>query len=414
MKKLLKFLPEFLRIRLIRSKISIPSFPPDFQVNIATTQEELEKAYSLLHGCYVGTKLMAPDPSGLRCNFFSFLPNTTTVVAKIGKDVVGTVSLIKDSAFGLPSDKDFQTENDQLRMDGHQLVEVSSLAIDPEFRKKGHVISLNLMKYLQHYTTHYMGCTTVTCVVHPRAKDFYSAFWGFTASKKVVKYKFVNDALGVQSFGNITDSVLEKLISSFPSSEKRNPIKFIFKPDPKLIYPERTESHHVDPIYTPELLKYFMSERTKAYKALSQTEIMTIFSAYSLFFDNLEELDFFRNITSTLYQNRLFRFPAKIDAVLTIDGVPMAFGSIMDLTPEGAFFATTQKLELLKPYLIEFEWCEIKFSFLITPRWHNRRSRNHQFVGYGMLYDSPQLGIARLLKQTHLSVTKRPNLKLAK
>ncbi len=95
----MSFLPKFLRIKLIRQNIRISTPPKDFQVNIASTKEELEKAYSLLHDCYVGTKLMAPDKSGLRCNFFSFLPFTTTVVAKIGEIVIGTVSLIYPANF---------------------------------------------------------------------------------------------------------------------------------------------------------------------------------------------------------------------------------------------------------------------------------------------------------------------------
>ena len=193
--KLLKYLPQFLRLKLIRRNIHIPDAPQDFQVCIATTEIELEKSYSLLHDCYVGNKLMAPDASGLRCNFYSFLPFTTTIVAKIGNNVVGTVSLIKDSSSGLPSDKNFKYENDLLRIKNKKLVEVSSLAIDPQYRKKAHIVSLFLMKYLQHYCTHHMGVTTVTCVVHPRARDFYAAFWGFTSNKKVVKYKFVNNAL---------------------------------------------------------------------------------------------------------------------------------------------------------------------------------------------------------------------------
>ena len=286
--KKIAFLPEFLRIKLIRQNIKIPSPPENFQVNVATTQEELEKAYLLLHDCYVGMKLMAPDPSGLRCNFFSFLPYTTTVVAKIGDTVVGTVSLIKDSHVGLPSDKDFKFENDQLRLTGHGLVEVSSLAINPQFRNKSHMVSLYLMKYLQHYTSHYMGCTTVTCVVHPRARDFYAAFWGFKANKKIIKYKFVNDALGVHVFGNITDDHLKPLAAKFPKEENRNPINFISKPEAFLHYPERKSGHHLDPIYTPQLLNYFMTERTQVHKNLSADELQIIHSAYSLFFENLE------------------------------------------------------------------------------------------------------------------------------
>lgn len=401
----LKFLPKFLRIKVIRLNIKITAPPEDFQVNVATSQKELEKAYLLLHDCYVSAKLMAPDPSGLRCNFFSFLPYTTTVVAKIGDTVVGTVSLIKDSHVGLPSDKDFKFENDQLRLTGQELVEISSLAIDPQFRKKAHVVSLYLMKYLQHYTTNHMGCTTVTCVVHPRAKDFYAAFWGFKSNKKVIKYKFVNDALGIHVFGEITSEKVKSLVSSFPKEENRNPMNFILKNEPCLIYPERKSSYHLDPIYTPNLLKYFLAERTQAYKKLSDSEMQIIYSAYSLFFENLEKLEFFKNIGSTIFSKRNFRFPTKIHASLSSDQKVVTSGSIRDLSADGAFLATELNLELNKEYQMDFEVGLQTFSFEVVVCWQNRRKRNNQVVGYGVRFLQTQMGIARLLRQTHLSKT---------
>lgn len=401
--KILNLLPQFLRVKLIRQNIHIIPPPEDFQVNIATTQEELEKAYSLLHDCYVGIKLMAPDESGLRCNFFSFLPNTTTVVAKIGQQVVGTVSLIKDSPVGLPSDKDFKFENDQLRLQGHKLVEVSSLAIDLQFRKKTHVVSLYLMKYLQHYTTHHMGCTTVSCVIHPRARDFYAAFWGFKSNKKIIEYKFVNGALGVHVYGKITDSELKPLESSFPQQESRNPIQFLYKPEPFLIYPPRKMENHLDPIYTPQLLKYFMSERTQAIKNLTPTEILTIFCAYSLFFDKLEELDFFKNHEVPNVKKRNFRFPTEIQAELKC-GTHQYLGSIKDLTSDGAFFSTNMNLEVGKEYQMEFKLGLYQLSFPVVVRWESTQEQNQMLLGYGVHFTQSQLSIARMLKETHLTL----------
>ena len=68
-----KFMPRFLRIKIMRLNIRIGRPESGFQIKIANTKEELEKAYSLLHDCYVGINLMYPDKSGLRCNFYSFL-----------------------------------------------------------------------------------------------------------------------------------------------------------------------------------------------------------------------------------------------------------------------------------------------------------------------------------------------------
>jgi Tfp pilus assembly protein PilZ len=380
-------------------------------VNIATSKEELEKAYSLLHDAYVGMNLMAPEPSGLRCNFYTFLPYTTTVVAKIGDSVVGTVSLIKDSAAGLPSDKDFKKENDELRLKGHHLVEVSSLATDKEVRRKGHVVSLYMMKYLQHYTTNYMGCSTVTCVIHPRATDFYAAFWGFSASKKIVKYKFVNDALGVQVFGNITDKFLPKLAKFFPETELLNPIKFLYREEPCLKYPERNFQTHLDPVFTPELLSYF-SEKTNAFDKLTKEELITVYSAYSLFFDNLESLPCFKTLNLELFKRKNFRFYAGATAKIKSSENEIMAGYISDISENGAFFATSAHLELGQTYMMKFELGPLSFDIPVNIRWRNRRIRNNNRVGYGVQFAQTQMSIARMLRQTHLMAAKAAEVPL--
>ena len=394
-------------------KISKPEMP--FEVKIANTQEELEKAYSLLHDCYVGMKLMAPDASGLRCNFYSFLPYTSTIVAKTEDMVIGTLSLIKDSNAGLPSDKDFKNENDKLRSQGHRLVEVSSLAIDKQFRNQGHFVSLYLMKYLQHYSTHYMGCTTVTCVIHPRARDFYSCFWGFQASQKIIKYKFVNDALGVQVFGHITDSVLSELENSFPQQNSRNPIKFLFKAEDFLIYPERKIQHLLDPVYTPELLNYFMMERTRVYESLTPIELVTIYHSYKLFFDDLDHFYIFKGLNTDSFKRKIFRFFTLINATLIAPNEDRIDGLISDLSQNGTFFVTDNEIDPAISYSIKFELDSQKFRIPVVLRWRNKRIRNSNRIGYGFEFSQIQLGIARVLKHTHMTIKtrqSRPSLKI--
>src|SRR4051812_31111604 len=104
------YLPESFRHRLLRNSINIPTIQAgEFTFKIAENREELETAYSLLHDCYVTHRLMKPHPSGLRCSVYSALPYTTTIIALRGEQIVGTVSLIKDSEIGFPSDKEYLT-----------------------------------------------------------------------------------------------------------------------------------------------------------------------------------------------------------------------------------------------------------------------------------------------------------------
>lgn len=82
-------------------------------------------------------------------------------------------------------------------------------------------------------------------------------------------------------------------------------------------------------------------------------------------------------------------------------------GHIMDLTQDGAFFATNTELDLTREYVMDFQLGNQKFTVNFVPRWRNRRARNHQMVGYGVEFLQTQLGIARIFKQTHLTAFDR-------
>ena len=100
-------------------------------------------------------------------------------------------------------------------------------------------------------------------------------------------------------------------------------------------------------------------------------------------------LNFFKNFDSANTKKRHFRFPVKIQAILTNEATKFS-GYIMDLCQDGAFFATELNLELDKEYKIEFELGLYKFSFQVKTSWQNRRNRNHQLVGYGIKFMQTQ------------------------
>jgi hypothetical protein len=56
----------------------------------------------LLHDAYVAAGFMKPAVSGLRVTIYHALPTTTTLCAKFDGQVVGTLSLIRESVFGFP------------------------------------------------------------------------------------------------------------------------------------------------------------------------------------------------------------------------------------------------------------------------------------------------------------------------
>src|SRR5690349_17311843 len=89
--EILSFQPKFrfLRRKLVLSDIS----KEGFTFKLASSADELDQAYRLLHDAYVKEGYMQPHPSGLRCSIFGALPYTSVLIAKYKDEVVSTVSL---------------------------------------------------------------------------------------------------------------------------------------------------------------------------------------------------------------------------------------------------------------------------------------------------------------------------------
>jgi len=103
LRKLFGVLPSRLRFKIYRQMVECDPAPDlRLELKIADTQEELEACFKLLHGAYVSSGFMLPDPSGMRITIYHSLPTTTTLCAKYDGKVVGTISMIREGVFGFP------------------------------------------------------------------------------------------------------------------------------------------------------------------------------------------------------------------------------------------------------------------------------------------------------------------------
>ena len=98
-RKLFSMLPQKRRHEVYRSFVDCKIPNERLVLKIAESREELEACFKLLHDAYVSSGFMTPDPSGMRVTIYHALPTTTTLCAKIGDQVVGTLSLIRAIAF---------------------------------------------------------------------------------------------------------------------------------------------------------------------------------------------------------------------------------------------------------------------------------------------------------------------------
>ena len=197
LKKWINYLPEALRYPLIRSKIKLGhDLPTHIIIKLAETKEELEQAFQILHDAYVDEAYMDAQVSGLRMTKYHALPTTAVLIAKDSTQnkVVATLSMIRNSKLGLPLDAVCSLK--ALKEKYPSLTEISSLAIDKEYRKDPTLVFWPLMRAVFRYAKDVMGIEAYVIGVHPKRHDLYKGILGFNQleNSQVEEYGFVKNA----------------------------------------------------------------------------------------------------------------------------------------------------------------------------------------------------------------------------
>lgn len=155
----------------------------EVNVTISNADDVAEDAMRLVHAGFVEQGYMRPNPSGCR-----FLPHylhegTTFMVASIGGRPAGTMIVVPDGPFGLPSDRSHVEELDALRARGITPVEVSGLCVAREWRPR----TRHLFCYL---------AASVVRIIDEIAKDHSIIF---TVAPNQVR--FYGSAVGTEQLG---------------------------------------------------------------------------------------------------------------------------------------------------------------------------------------------------------------------
>ncbi|MBK7674013.1 MAG: GNAT family N-acetyltransferase [Candidatus Accumulibacter sp.] len=284
LRKWFNFLPRESRFAVYRNFVDCDPAPDERLVlKIAETQEELEACFTLLHDAYVGSKFMRPDPSGMRVTIYHALPTTTTLCAKYDGEVVGTLSLIRESVLGFPLQRIFDLT--ALREKKGNIAEVSALAIDRRFRRTGGTILFPLMKFMYEYCTTFFDTRHLVIAVNPGHIEMYESllFFKRLTQNVVENYDFVNGAPAVGATLDLTTAqeIFRKHYSSKPP--KRNLYAFFTEVKlPNIHLPPRRFFTTNDPVLTPELLDYFFNVRTSVFSQLSDRKKCLLHTIYDL------------------------------------------------------------------------------------------------------------------------------------
>ena len=261
-------------------------YAPDsrLRLKIAESREELEACFRLLHDAYVGSGFMRPHPSGMRVNIYHALPTTTTTLcALFDGEVVGTISLIRESAFGFPLQSIFDLH--ALREQRGRIAEVSALAVHPHFRNTGGSILFPLMKFMYQYCEGFFDTRHLVIAVNPNRIEMYESLLLFRrlTENAVDNYGFAN---GAPAVGAALDLYLapQQLREIYRGKRPRKNLYNYFAVArlPNIVMPTRRYFTTNDPVMTPELLDYFFNRSTQVFAELAARERVLLHTLYNL------------------------------------------------------------------------------------------------------------------------------------
>lgn len=350
-RKLIASLPRKMRFAVYRSFVDCDPAPSERLVlKIADSRAELEACFTLLHDAYVDSGFMQPDPSGMRVTIYHALPTTTTLCAKWDGEVVGTISLIRESAFGFPLQKIFDLSG--VRQKGGNLAEVSALAVHPRFRKTGGVILFPLMKFMYEYATAYFDTRHLLIAVNPNRIEMYESllFFERLTANVVESYDFANGAPAVGAALDLLQApgVMSPVYVSKPA--RKNLLAYFTEVRlANIQLPNRRYFTTNDPVLTPHLLDHFFNRRTQGFATLDVRKQALLHSIYDLpaYRDVLPELPPLQDgVQLRLHQRFSVKCPGSIRLDEQIAGVEEFELQVIEVSEYGFQAFARQELPL--------------------------------------------------------------------
>lgn len=270
-------LPREARRFLLRKLISLPQeLPPDLQFRVARTRRELEESYHLLYDAHdprPSTGHISGIAAGLRITPYHALPSTTILSAFRGGRVIGTVSMIKASSFGLPIESAYDLSH--LKAEDRGMAEVASLCIAREYSGERHEVLFPLLRYLYEYSIRYSAIDLLVTLVELSELDFYEGLLDFRKIEdRVVENCRYSDSSTLQ--GEVWD--LNLALSRYSdlyrgAPPQRNLLRFFTeKSFAGFRFPERAYYATMDPVLSAELMEYFFVKKRNVLRKLDERQ----------------------------------------------------------------------------------------------------------------------------------------------
>lgn len=329
--KTLALLPTPLRHALYRRQFArVPTeVPAGLTFELARTPEDLETAFRLLHDAYVEQGFIQPQPSGMRLILQHALPTTSILVAKHDERVVGTISVMRDTALGLPMEKVFDLG--ELRKKGQRVAELSCLAIHPDYRRKmgGHIF-FPLTLFAAMFAQRCFGVDFLIWNLFPHHADFYNAIFGSRYLSHESKDYLGAPATAIQLDLAETIHFARRKYLGLPAERDLYSYSYVTE-HAYFKYPARSDESINHPVLSPENILDFFSKRTNVLSNLSELEEQVMARYYPLG-EYAKVLPFRKRArTSTEERRQRARWDSKLEAITT-EGQA---AKILDVSYEG-------------------------------------------------------------------------------
>jgi len=239
-------------------------------IKVGEHKEELEAAYRLLHDVYVKMGYMDPCPSQMRISIYNALPHTTTFIARECGRIIGTITLIIDSALGLPMEEIYPKEVSYLRIRRLRLAEVSGLALSPDHRYEKTFMHLN--QFLVAFAL-FAGVSDILITVNPRHVGFYQDILFFEPIGPEKPYTKVKGAPAVAMHLDLK-AAENRVKEEYSFNEfDADLYTFFFTRTRNLFTVDRFKEEFARVIMTPECLSYFFVKKTNIFKEATTSQL---------------------------------------------------------------------------------------------------------------------------------------------
>lgn len=178
---LLGYLPAFARKKVIRSQFEVDyNLSSDYVFKHAETADEIQEALHIVYENYSHLGYIDKREEEMHFNTYLCLPTTTILIVKYKGEVIGTMSIVPDSPFGLPTETTWDLSS--LRSKYKYLAEISSLSIKRSHKStKGHIF-LTLCKLMWEYCVKVLK---IECIVMAGTQEVEAFYTDLLCFKKV-------------------------------------------------------------------------------------------------------------------------------------------------------------------------------------------------------------------------------------